>query len=193
MARRRNSSTLPGLRPVGRIPGHATEIQYLRNGRAAYYHPFTQRGRVRMIAMRDGSVLLKGPQRIHADDREPGFDRYTGRANRRRNPGGVDMVTLALLAVAAWFLLRSPGAGQPSLVASVWASWTGTPAAPDSKPPQAGVPIVLPLYVPGGPISLVPTKVGASVYFDANMQPTTDITKAVYDSTGAPMMGAGGF
>jgi hypothetical protein len=119
MARRRNAN-LPGLRPVGTIPGYATEIQYLRNGRTAYYHPFGQPGRVRMIALADGSVQLKGTRRIHADDREPGFDRYTRGNPRRANPGGsFGMMELVLLGAAAWFLLRTPADGSPNLLHSL--------------------------------------------------------------------------
>jgi hypothetical protein len=128
MASRRNATRLPGLRPVGRIPGHATQIQYLRNGRVAYYHPFVQPGggRVKMIALSNGGVMLKGPHRIHADDREPGFERYTRRNAPRQNPGGgSSILTFALLGGAAWFLLRTPADGSPSLLSTLLSHVTG--------------------------------------------------------------------
>jgi hypothetical protein len=64
------------------IPGEATEIRYRRTGPLAgrYYHRF--RPGVRMRANRDGSVTLRGRNKIHAVESEPGFwDKYGGRAN----------------------------------------------------------------------------------------------------------------
>ncbi|MGH3055546.1 MAG: hypothetical protein ACRDL7_11275 [Gaiellaceae bacterium] len=69
------------------IPGTATEIRYNRTGSQAgmYKHPFEQN--VKMYALKNGSVLLKGRRRIHADDREPNFSRYVHPSHgQRRNP-----------------------------------------------------------------------------------------------------------
>lgn len=67
---------------IGRIPGYAATVQYFRHGRTPYEHEFGPPSQpVRMLALSDGSVLLKGTRRIWADDREPGFTRYT-----RQNP-----------------------------------------------------------------------------------------------------------
>lgn len=153
---RGNPSTLPGLRPVGTIPGNATEIQYLRNGRVAYYHPFVQPGggRVKMIALSNGGVMLKGPYRIHADDREPGFDRYTRRRptmRGRENPFGMGLTDLLVLGGLWWFLFRSPGPGQPTL----FSTWFGAPLASAVTPSAGGS---LAIMTPGGSFSI-----GASV------------------------------
>ena len=68
------------------IPGRALEIRYLRSDGKRYFHPFEHP--VKMIANRDGSVTLRGRQRIHANDTEPGFwERYGhGRHGKVRNP-----------------------------------------------------------------------------------------------------------
>ena len=92
-----------------------------------YYHPF--KGGVRMIANADGSVTLRGRQRIHAVDTEPGFwERYGhGRKGMRRNPGskilGMDPMTALLVGAGIFLLYRhSQGATAPGSAAF----WSGT-------------------------------------------------------------------
>lgn len=68
---------------VAMIPGRTTEIRYIREGEHSgpYKHAFSRATDVRQYAMSDGSVLLKGKRRIHADDRRPGFEKYTHGGN----------------------------------------------------------------------------------------------------------------
>jgi len=102
------------------MPGMATEIRYRRTGAqpGMYYHPF--KGGVKMYANGDGSVTLRGRQRIHAVDSEPGFwERYGhGRKGMRRNPRrgssklfGMDTTTLLLVGGALFLLYRQSSAG----------------------------------------------------------------------------------
>jgi len=139
------------------IPGRALEIRYVRPGGKHYYHPFTTP--VRMLANRDGSVTLRGRYRIHADDREPGFSRYTRRhrgrnpmARRRRYGGGgkTSYTTLALYGIGAYLAYGFLTGRSPM---QMIAATTG-PLTPQGRPPgSAGAPIV---GSPGGrPISFV--------------------------------------
>lgn len=127
--RHRSKATLnPGI--VGRIPGHALEIRYQRTGRNAgpYKHPFEHH--VRMYAMRDGSVLLKGSKRIHADDREKDFDQYVHRSHRRRirrNPMARDRMENTgwwLLGGLALIYFLKGGFGLGTSATTVWVNET---------------------------------------------------------------------
>lgn len=101
---------------VGVIPGYMTEARYYREGEHSghYKHAFKPESKVRMIAMSDGSVWLRGNRRIHADDRRPGFGRYTD-----GNPGGGRMAErkdsslmwYLILGVGLYALLRAGSAG----------------------------------------------------------------------------------
>ena len=85
------------------VPGRALEIRYLRSDERRYRHPFGPR--VRMIANRDGSVTLRGPRRIWADDEAPGFGRYLSNpprcATRRSVAGGFSLSTFVVFIIAA--------------------------------------------------------------------------------------------
>lgn len=111
------------------IPGEVTEIRYRRSGGqpGMYYHPF--KGGVKMIANADGSVTLRGRQRIHGDDRERGFwERYGhGRKSMRSNPGklfGMDPLTLGLVALGGYLLYQHFSASTAS--AGLWAGTSPT-------------------------------------------------------------------
>ena len=89
------------------IPGEAVELRYLRTGQMAgpYRHTF-KRG-VKLYALNDGSVLLKGRETLHADDRTPGFWRRYGRHRTRRigtmaRPGGGNLMMLAGIGLLGW-------------------------------------------------------------------------------------------
>ena len=111
------------------IPGDVTEIRYRRTGSqpGMYYHPF--KGGVKMIANADGSVTLRGRERIHGNDRERGFwERYGhGRKRMASNPGklfGMDPLTLGLVALGGYLLYQWMNA--PPASAGLWAGSSPT-------------------------------------------------------------------
>jgi len=117
-ARHRRLATNPRMQ--GTIPGRALEIRYQRTGSqpGRYKHPFESP--VRMYAMNDGSVLLRGSKRLHADDRERDFDQYVHPQHRRRNPmarrkrrasGQMGTGTWLLIGLGALLLLRPGSTG----------------------------------------------------------------------------------
>jgi hypothetical protein len=88
-----------------RIPGHVSEVRYYRGGGRHYRHRFKPGVRQEILA--DGSVRLYHPRRpVWADDREPGFERYT--EGRMRNPGGTPTWVWVALGLGAVWLFTSP-------------------------------------------------------------------------------------
>lgn len=146
-AKKHRALAMRNPKVVGRIPGHALEIRYQRTGRSLpgrYKHPFEHP--VKMYAMNDGSVLLRGTKKIHADDRERDFDQYVHPSHRRRNPmarrsGGGNTGMWLLVGLGAFLLMRPGGltnifgGAQQYGPATVWVDTTdGTMVVGPSQP-----------------------------------------------------------
>lgn len=120
------------VRPVGVIPGYMTEARYYREGenRGHYRHMFKPESKVKMIAMSDGSVWLRGTRRIHADDKRPGFGRYTG-----GNPNGGGRMASRNESSFVWYVVL--GLGLYWILSTRSASAGGLPgvgANPNASP-----------------------------------------------------------
>jgi hypothetical protein len=80
----------------------------------------------------------------------------------------MNLMVVASLGAAAWFLMRSPGSGQPSLLSSFLSSAHGVPAPapavplstlPVSAAPASSLPAVPPPPVPSGSLVISPSGV----------------------------------